>query len=93
MRQRHFIPVYATAAFIFLSILYYCSDAWRKIFDHRILTGIKIRQLNSIANNLTRIIMATETESALLNRDISRFLKIIEKQVEYMKQFNTSKVL
>ncbi|KAG8191325.1 hypothetical protein JTE90_006073 [Oedothorax gibbosus] len=61
------------------------SGTWRRVLESRTTVGTRIRQLNAVADNLSRILMATETESALLNRDVGRFLKIVEKQVGEMK--------
>ncbi|GFT76397.1 hypothetical protein NPIL_465861 [Nephila pilipes] len=89
MRGTHLIPLYSVAVFLVVTSFYYLAGAWRKILDARVLTGTRIRQLNAIANNLSRIIMATETESALLNRDINRFLKLVQTQVKELKANET----
>ncbi|CAL1299252.1 unnamed protein product [Larinioides sclopetarius] len=92
MRGAQLIPLYSLAVFLLVTSSYYLAGAWRRIFDARVLTGTRIRQLNAIANNLSRIIMATETESAILNRDINRFLKIVQKQVDELKENRNSTV-
>lgn len=70
--RRVFLASICCCAFLFL-LGGWVSGRWSRLLESRTLAGTRIRQLSAVADNLSRILMATETESAMLNRDVHRY--------------------
>lgn len=65
------------AVFMVVTLLCFAAGTtWRRLFEHS--SRYHMRKLNVLADNLTRIVVATEQEAQKLNGDIRKLLEILK---------------